>query len=182
MNNYKIIVVTLILTAVLSLPACGGAPVNQPDSEDITPQSHAETNLSLVAVSDEWELEITGAIWGGDSSMIQIGEGQKQLFVFTNLTYVGVENDVPVPAFGVNDGKGSPFVVFASFGYGSSVPEGGENWISSFVTGNPATRHFTPGESFRPLMFTFAGPQDTQTFIFFFDDLTLDFTSVVESK
>lgn len=76
MNNYKIIVVTLILTAVLSLPACGGAPVNQPDSEDITPQSHAETNLSLVAVSDEWELEITGAIWGGDSSMIQIGEGQ----------------------------------------------------------------------------------------------------------
>lgn len=180
MNAKTIITFALCLTALTS--ACGGAVTETSIPESPAPGSSAEGSAPLIAASEEWELEITGAQWGGDAPMIPVAKGQTQLLVFTNLTYVGAESDVPVPAFGVKDETGSPFVVYASFGYGASVPEGGQNWISSFVTGDPATRHFITGEAFRPLMFTFAGPENAQTFVFFFGGLTLDFTSVVESK
>ena len=171
-----------IIVIALFLNGCSGASTATPIPPTTTVAPSGDNDKLLTVSSDVWKLEIKSAIWGGDAPMIPIETGQKQLLVFTNLVYLGADNDITVPTFGVKNEKGVFFSAFASFGYGDVVPPGGEDWISSFVTGNPGTRHFTTGEAFRPLMFTFAGPESTQSFIFFFEDITIDFTSVVKSE
>lgn len=167
MNCHRLphLVISLILIGAF-FGACG-APTSPTPTEGVR----------------DWNLEVTAAFWQEETGTLRAEPGYKILTVVMNLEYIGPEADIQVPEFGVVDNQGRGFTTVSSIGYGDVVPEGGIDWVSSHIAGTPQTRHFVPGEAFRPIMLTFVGPEDAQGMTFHFGDLPpVDLTSLIEGK
>jgi len=161
-----------------------GTWVARPKGANATPPTFTKVPNSAQPISSHtWRLLVKAAYWKQQSGAIEAKPGYKILLVIMDLEYIGQEADLQAQTFSVKDEQDRQFTIVSSIGVGEVAPEGGAEWLQSYISDKPQTRHFRPGEAFRPLVLTFVGPEDAEGMKFQFADLApVDLTSVIQDS